>query len=178
MRQLSILPAVRRTAVVSEDQRYRYSLTRCWDDTKLDVAWLMLNPSTADADKDDATIRRCMGFAKRWGFGGIVVANIFGLRSTNPKMLKLAEDPIGPKNDEALVAAVAHQPLVICAWGIHGSLRDRGREVAQRLDDRGVTLHHLGLTAKGHPRHPLRLRRDLRPTRWVGMGSPFRERRR
>ncbi len=171
-RQLSLIPSVRRTAVISECGLYRYLLTRCWDigNTREDPVWIMLNPSTADADIDDATIRRCINFSKAWGYGGLQVVNLFGFRATHPRDLKKAEDPIGPDNREHVLRAVANTSTVICAWGAHGSLNGRGHEMLQQLWSWGAQPFRLGTkdTNNGHPRHPLRLAKDtkLRPLRF------------
>ncbi len=142
---------------------YRYSLNRRWDIGRPRVGWIMLNPSTADAEVDDPTIRRCMGFARSWGYGGIVVRNLYALRATDPRELRKHSDPIGPDN---LLDECASDPLTIAAWGAHGAWRDRGNSVRSLLNRIGIPLYHLGLTKDGHPRHPLYLKADLQPTLW------------
>lgn len=154
-----------RSAVISPDGIYRYELRRIWGDPTRLVGWIMLNPSTADADLDDPTIRRCVGFAREWGYGGIVVRNLFALRATDPAALKVHPDPVGPENDEWLLAA-GQDALTICAWGAHGSLRGRGTGVRDLLTAGGAQLHHLGLTKDGSPRHPLYLPRTATPVPW------------
>ena len=89
-------------AAFSPDRRYRYTLRRQWDDALPYCLFVMLNPSTADATQDDPTIRRCIGFTKAWGFGGLLVGNLFALRSTDPAALYHADDPVGPENDSCL----------------------------------------------------------------------------
>jgi hypothetical protein len=121
----------------------------------------MLNPSTADAETDDPTIRRCISFAKREGAGGIIVANLYAYRATDPASLWAREDPYGPQNDAALIgvakwAAVAGVPLV-CAWGTHGGRNNRPIVLMQQV---GAKLVCLGKTKDGHPRHPLYVRGD------------------
>lgn len=140
---------------------YRYRLWRHWDDDRPHVAFIMLNPSIATETIDDPTIRRVIGYAKDWGFGGVDIGNIFAYRSTDPKNLRVVGDPVGRLNDEHLYDMTRDAPLVVAAWGAHGSFRDRGRAVRALLHER--RLAHLGLTASGEPRHPLYLRRDLRP---------------
>ena len=98
------------------DGHYRYMLGRQWGAPPF-LLWMMLNPSTADATEDDPTIRRCSGFAKHWGFGGLVVVNLFAFRATNPADLRAAEQPIGPENDRHLVNAARSCPRVVAAWG-------------------------------------------------------------
>jgi hypothetical protein len=145
-------------AAFSRDGRYRYRLWRHWDGSRPAIVFCMLNPSTADARRDDPTIRRCIGFARRWGYGGVEVVNIFALRATDPRTLRSARDPIGPRNDAFMLRAAARSPVVI-AWGIHGALRGRGA-TALRMLGRRTRLLALGRTRSGAPRHPLYLRRD------------------
>lgn len=122
-----------------------------------------LNPSTADETNDDPTIRRCIGFAKAWGFSGLVMTNLFAFRATDPKDMKRAADPVGTENDETLVKLAACCGLVVAAWGAHGSYRGRDREVRALLPN----LHYLKLTKDGHPSHPLYLPGDLTPQLWA-----------
>jgi hypothetical protein len=131
------------------------------------VNFLMLNPSTADAFALDPTNRRCVGFAQRWGFGGLVTTNLFAFRSTDPKGLRGATDPIGSDNDTAIVHAARSAELVIASWGNHGTYRGRGEQVSDMLHRAGVALHHLRRTRAGHPAHPLYLPGDLVP---ISMG--------
>jgi hypothetical protein len=149
------------SAVISACGAYRYRLERLWDEEKDKVAFLMLNPSTADASQDDPTIRRCIGFAKSWGFGGLIVGNLFALRSTDPRALYDHPDPVGPDNNNHLRAIARCAETVICAWGTHGALHDRGRKVAELLDDRNLAA--LKLTANGHPGHPLYVAASTQP---------------
>lgn len=123
----------------------------------------MLNPSTADAERDDPTIRACVRLARRWGFGSLVAVNLFALRATDPRMLRRARDPIGPENDAAIVGAAADADLLLAAWGNWGVLHDRGRAVLDLLRPLGRP-HCLGLTARGQARHPL----------YVGSGTRVR----
>jgi hypothetical protein len=134
---------------------YRYRLERGWAPSKGTVTWIMLNPSTADADLDDATIRRCIGFTERWGLGLLVVVNLFGLRATLPEVLYGASDPVGPLNDTYLRTAVEEADTVVVAWGAHGRYKDRATQVATMFSDQ--RLYCLGRTNDGQPRHPLRI---------------------
>ena len=152
------------TAVFSADRRHRYWLVRTWDSSKPTVAFLMLNPSTADAFKLDPTVRRCWGYAKEWGYGSLVVVNIFGLRSTDPKMLYGHPDPIGHDNDTFIRHAAETSDMVVSGWGNHGSLNSRGAEVLSMFEDNAdISLHALKITKQGNPSHPLYLRGDLIP---------------
>jgi len=154
------------SAQFSPCKLYRYTLERWWSPFAVGkyVNFVMLNPSTADATRLDPTVNRCVGFAQRWGYGGLIVTNIFALRSTDPKRLKKVDDPIGPDNDEAIVTAASRAALVICAWGnwgrlpTHGPYLSRSREVIERLSD--IELFCLGQTKAGFPKHPLYVRAD------------------
>ncbi|QYK43438.1 MAG: DUF1643 domain-containing protein [Paracoccaceae bacterium] len=127
---------------------------------------VMLNPSVADAARDDPTIARGIARARGLGFGRLVVVNLFGLVSPDPAALRRATDPVGSGNDAALEMATAGAGLVICAWGNHGALAGRAARVTERLRARGVALHHLGLTRSGQPRHPLYVAGRVAPQRW------------
>jgi len=142
----------RTDAVISDCGTYRYRLTRTWDTAKPTVAFVMLNPSTADETRDDPTIRRCLGFAKDWGYGSLVVVNLFGLRSADPTRLHEHADPVGPANDDYLRAVCADAEQVVVAWGAKGSFKDRALKVADMLE---TDLYALNTTKDGHPNHPL-----------------------
>jgi len=152
-------------ATFDKTERYRYRLERCWKEHPLRLCnFVMLNPSTADAFVLDPTVTRCVGFARDWGFDGLIVTNIFALRSTDPKKLYTVDDPVGPDNDAAILAAAYQSELVVAAWGTHGKLHDRGERVASELRHAvGDALRCLGVTKHGHPKHPLYLRRDMQP---------------
>lgn len=148
------------TATFSPCRRYRYVLTRTWDPTKPYLVILMLNPSTADELQNDPTVERCQRRARRLGYGGVIVLNLFALRSTDPNALYAAEDPIGPDNDAAIERVCRDASLVVCAWGTHGSHLARGPSVRDRLLTLGIPLFALGINADGSPKHPLYLRND------------------
>lgn len=141
----------------SSRREYRYLLTRVWNDNAPLVVFVMLNPSTADAMADDPTIRRCKSFAEREGAGGIVVVNLFALRSTDPSALLHHDDPVGPVNDLFIWHHAVGAPRVIAAWGAAGVQRGRGERVAGMLRERGVDVQCFGTTSTGQPRHPLYL---------------------
>lgn len=153
----------RRGALLSDDREYRYRLWRTWDAQKPVLTWILLNPSTADETDDDSTLRRCIGYAKDWGYGGVVLGNLFALRSKHPEDLREHPDPVGPRNDEHLRAIAAEADRTVAAWGAHGDLKDRADEVAGLLD---VDLYAIGTTKDGHPLHPLYKSADLKPERW------------
>jgi hypothetical protein len=153
-------------ALFDASGRYRYRLRRQWRQPPgRPVLFVLLNPSTADAVRDDATIRRCLGFARAWGYGALEAVNLFALRTTDPALLRRAGDPVGPENDAHIAAAVAAADLVVAGWGAHGAYRARDQEVIA-LILRQQALWHLGLTRDGRPRHPLYLPRDMRPQPW------------
>ncbi len=171
------MTAVHKDAVLSEDGRYRYLLSRRWGDGPT-VLFAMLNPSTADADVDDPTIRRCMGFARTWGFHGIYVWNIYAYRATDPNKLDRVLDPVGV-GIEVPLCGVLENPAcgvarIVAAWGAkpnRGKYTWRERSVLYgALWERDI--HVLGLTKAGHPRHPLYVKGDTEPTLWQGAGEP------
>jgi hypothetical protein len=144
---------------------YRYVLWRRWDQTKRALVVIGLNPSTATHEVDDPTIRRCMGFARSWGFGGLVMINLFAFRATDPAKLRgVAPEPsgrhgsVGLRNDAHLrwwTREANGAGLVLAAWGTHGAFLQRGSSVARMLASKGVALHCLAVTKDGHPIHPL-----------------------
>lgn len=136
--------------------KYRYSLHRRWHAGPRRVCFCMLNPSTADASRNDPTVRRCIGYAMDWGFDALEVVNIFALRSTDPGALRADEDPVGPRNTAAIVRAAGRSELVVAAWGVHGGIGDRGAAVLRRLGG-GFDVRCLGMTREGYPKHPLYL---------------------
>jgi hypothetical protein len=169
---------VRQSAVLSEDEVYRYSLVRRWhfpglldlERTDAPATFIMLNPSTADGTLDDPTIRRCVGFARDLGLAGIVVLNLYAYRATEPADLWQAQrsgvDVVGPETDRLIVSAAARcrtygTPLV-AAWGA-GAKTGRVAEVLELVRAAGTRLTALGLTKAGAPRHPLYVRGDTVP---------------
>ncbi len=145
-------------AIISSDGNYRYMLSRSLGGSGV-CLFIMLNPSIADTQIDDPTIRRCIGFANDWGFGELLVGNLFALRATNPQKLYEARDPQGSENDSYLSYLSHYADRVVCAWGMHGSLNRRGSEVLGLLHQSSIVTEHLGLTQSGQPKHPLYLRK-------------------
>lgn len=148
-------------AVISDDGRYRYALMRYWDHDLPKLMWLMLNPSTADADQDDATIRACIAIAKNLGFGGINVGNLFAWRSTDRSVLAGVDDPVGTDNDMWLKNLAGLSGMVLCGWGTDGTLHGRDEAVKKLLWDQD--MYCMQRTKHGHPQHPLYVKRDNRP---------------
>jgi hypothetical protein len=149
-----------KSAVVSYCQQYRYELRRQWDETKPFVLFIGLNPSTADAETDDNTSRVCINYAKRWGYGGLLLGNLFALRSTDQSALYRASDPVGPENDIWLRRLHSEAEKVVCAWSATGGYRNRDKSVLEFLQ-RPYCLTKL---KSGYPGHPLYKSADLQPT--------------
>lgn len=154
--------AMDKGAEFSPCRTYRYDLWRSWNEGYGEVAFIGLNPSTADETLDDPTIRRCMAYAKGWGFAGVHMLNLFAFRATDPAIMKKADEPIGPDNDEIISTVAKKCTVVVAAWGVHGTHRGRDREVRKLVPD----LHTLKLTKAGHPNHPLYLPKTLKFFRW------------
>jgi hypothetical protein len=144
-----------RDAVLSDCGKYRYLLRRTWDAKLPRVLFIMLNPSMADAEIDDATIRSCIRLCKCLGFGSFEVVNLFAFRATDPIELVKAEDPIGPRNDVTIEAALARCDIAICAWGAHHTAERRAADVRNMLRVRRPAIFCLGKTKAGFPKHPL-----------------------
>lgn len=162
-----------KAAEVSPDGQYRYRLLRVWDESRPLLTWVMLNPSTADADDDDPTIRRCVGYAQREGYGGIKVVNLFAYRATKPRDMLTAPDPVGDGGDAALALTLRASSFsrlpVIVAWGANAPAWrvEQFREMAAGLRPL-PNLLCLGVTRCGQPRHPLMVRADQPFEPWVG----------
>lgn len=153
-------------AAFSRCRQWRYLLWRCWDPAKPAANFLMLNPSTADEFRLDPSCTRARNFAERWGYGALIVTNLFGWRATDPAEMKAARDPVGRGNDAAILRAAREAALVVCAWGNHGAHRERASMVLSLLRSHGVKLHFLRRNGNGIPAHPLYLPRTLKPLPW------------
>jgi hypothetical protein len=147
----------------SECRRWRYLLWRRWDERKPVANFLMLNPSTADEFQLDPSCTRARNYAQRWGYGGVLITNIFAWRATLPAELKLVKNPVGRGNDVAILRAAREARIVVCAWGNHGAHLDRAARVRRMLEQNRVKLHVLRLNDSGHPAHPLYLPGILKP---------------
>lgn len=159
--ELHSLPKAR----FSPCRNWRYSLHRYWGDGEA-VGFLMFNPSTADETKDDPTIRKCIGFAKRWGYGRLVIVNLFSIRGTDPKIVSRVSDPVGPMNNYHIAKATDNCRELICAWGcgshMKGDLSRRPGAVMNLLEQErfSMPIRCLGYSKDGSPRHPLMLAYD------------------
>ncbi|MEM1155117.1 MAG: DUF1643 domain-containing protein [Pseudomonadota bacterium] len=155
---------IKKHALISQCGQYRYWLTRQWEEVGEHgrfVSFVGLNPSTADADVDDPTIRRCVGFAKQWGFAGLVMLNLYAFRATKPADMKAADDPAGPGSLGYIMNAFSSKALtdVVLCWGNHAE-KKRGDIMIDLAHNYGLRVWHLGLTKSGNPRHPLYLPKD------------------
>ncbi len=158
-------------AVFSRCRRWRYQLWRRWDERRPVANFLMLNPSTADERKLDPTCARARDYAERWGYGALIVTNIFAFRATDPERMKAVRDPVGRANDAAILRAARESALVVCAWGNHGKFLDRSSRVKSLLTKNLVPLHALRVNSGGEPAHPLYLPAALKPISWAGLSA-------
>jgi hypothetical protein len=163
----SWVDGVARQAQMDALGQYRYNLVRIWEEHQPRVCFVMLNPSTADAYQDDPTIRRCIGFARAWGYGSLEVVNLYAWRATDPKEIWKATFPIGSENDRYIDAAVKRSSCVIAAWGVGAKCRARVGQVNRIL----VNAYCLGRTKKGDPRHPLFIPANHKPSLYLSAGA-------
>ena len=154
------------TALYSDCERYRYVLTRTWDEAGTRALFVMLNPSTATEVQNDPTVERCERRARTLGFGAFRVCNIFAWRDTDPRKMRAAPEPVGPENDASITEGCAWADTILCAWGSHGEHLDRGPEVERLMRATRKPLFHLGLTKAGHPKHPLYIAYATVPEPW------------
>ena len=143
-------------AEFSDDRVYRYLLGRRVSNSKRRLLFVMLNPGTADESHNDPTIRRCIGFAERWNFGTLEVANLFAFRTSYVGELRRADEPIGPDNDEWIYKALKAADRVVLAWGNNGAYMERSRQIRLMALD-ATQPYHLGINKTGEPKHPLYL---------------------
>lgn len=174
MKSISFLR--QRDAYLSECGQYRYWLTRIWNRSRPFLPWVMLNPSTADAEKDDATIRVVVGRSALLGYGGVVVLNLFAYRATDPKVMKAASDPVGPENMDVILEIARRYKRIMCAWGDDGGHMRQASNISAMLVNMdplnsGISLWHLGLTKGGNPKHPLRISYSVEPELWKFRGT-------
>ncbi len=153
-------------ATYSDCERYRYDLTRVWDEAGRKIAFVMLNPSTATEVQNDPTVERCERRARTLGYGAIRVCNIFAWRDTDPFAMRKAPEPVGPLNNTAISDACLWADTVVAAWGTHGAHMGRGPQVEVLMRGSGKPLYHLGLSKAGHPKHPLYIAYAQQPVLW------------
>jgi hypothetical protein len=163
--QLDVVPDA---VIGGPNQEYRYVLRRTWNKNLPIVCFVMMNPSDADANLDDPTIRKCIMYARVWGYGGIVVVNLFAYRSSSPTdVQRFQGDPVGPLNDSYIQRAVFEAAIVVCAWGANGAYRNRGKRVLEQIREY-LSLNWevprcIRMTKSGFPEHPLYLPSNLVP---------------
>lgn len=164
--------------IISDCGKYRYRLSREWDGGTKPCLFIMLNPSTADAEQDDPTIRRCINFARAWGRNELIVVNLFAYRATSPQDMMSVDDAVGPENMRHVKEAADYvmngyemfpngRGPIVCAWGAHGTFMDQDQTVLGWLQDVQATPLALALTKDGQPRHPLYLKSGLRPVSFI-----------
>lgn len=152
-----------RRTVFSSDRVYRYALWREWIGGEGYAMFIGLNPSTADETIDDPTVRRCIGYAKAWGYGALCMTNIFAYRATDPKDMLAVAYPIGAENDATLLSIADGAGIRVAAWGVHGTHLRRDVAVKSIMP----AMHVLKVTKDGHPGHPLYLPKALEPIEWT-----------
>ncbi len=165
-----------RSARLSPDGRFRHVLGRTWTPAGLQIAFIGLNPSVADADVDDPTCRRCVRFAQDSGFGRLVMVNLFAFRATRPAEL-WASGPAQSSDEDAVMAKILGSvDRVVACWGAVPQATDRARQVLAIAAAHAQPVYVLGLSKHGHPRHPLYLPASARPQPWAAPGqvpSPY-----
>ena len=154
---------IKKSAVFSPCRKYRYSLTRVWNLSQKPALFIGLNPSTADEENDDPTIRRCIHYSNEWGFGGLIMVNLFAYRTTLPSDLKKSKYPVGKKNDRFIIDSQFEAGIVITAWGNDGNLFNRDQEVLQLISNPMC----LKINKSGLPGHPLYLRNEELPKKYI-----------
>ena len=148
-----------KSAVFSPCRKYRYSLSRTWDINQKIILFIGLNPSTADETHDDPTIRRCLLYSSSWGFGGLIMVNLFAFRATLPKDLKNSKHPVGRDNNQFIIHAHKEASMTIAAWGNDGDLYNRDQEVLEIISNPMC----LKVNKTGQPAHPLYQKKDIKP---------------
>lgn len=166
---MKTLDVMERSATISEDGLYRYDLTRTWGSSDARAVWVMLNPSTADGEVDDPTIRRCVGFTKNFGLGSLVVVNLYALRCTKPEHLDHHPDPAGPLNHETIARAIDDPAtyIIIAAWGAHSARVAPPTDVLEICRLLGMSICCLGQNRDRSPKHPLYVPASQLPERWT-----------
>ncbi len=149
---------VNKNATFSDCRKYRYGLSRTWNGKKKTILFIGLNPSTANEKIDDPTIRRCINYAQNWGYGSLLMVNLFAYRATMPSELKNVKNPIGNDNDLHIIELSKKADIAVAAWGNEGTLLNRDKEVKKILPN----LMCLKINKSGQPSHPLYQKKDLK----------------
>jgi hypothetical protein len=158
---------MKKGATLSNCEKYRYKLWRIWDESKPSVMFMMCNPSTADAQIDDPTIRRCIGFAESWGFGGLYVGNLFAFRSKNPKDLLNTAHPVGEYNAQHIYQMLEKCSMIVTAWGNAKIVYKIVKKNPNYKPLNGIKAYYIDLSKDGTPKHPLYLKGDLEPKQYL-----------
>lgn len=153
-------------AVYDDAKSFRYRLSIVWDATKPKINFLMLNPSTATERENDPTVEGCERRAREWGFGGLIVTNLFAIRATDPREMLKYLAPDGPANDHFILEAAREAAAVVAAWGNHGGNQNRSTRVRDMLREHGIKMDCLFINKSGEPKHPLYVARSIKPTPW------------
>lgn len=156
---------MKKDAILSTCNQYRYSLSRIWDESKPMVGFIGLNPSTADHLNDDKTILRCIAFASEWGFGGFYMMNLFAYRATNPSVMMKVNTPVGCDNDQYLLNLKNQVEKIVVCWGNDGCYRKRSKEVLNLLN--GENLYCIDINKTGEPKHPLYIKNNKKLTPYL-----------
>lgn len=149
-------------AMFDSTGEYRYWLSRQWDEGFGIVSFVGLNPSTAESDVDDPTVRKCYTWARKWGFEKMVMLNLYAYRATSPEEMHKAADPIGPDNDDVLHQAATESNMIVAAWGA-GASKERADQVLPLIRSSVSDLVCMGLNQDGSPKHPLYLAAKTQP---------------
>ena len=149
---------VNKNATFSDCRKYRYGLSRTWNGKKKTILFIGLNPSTANEKIDDPTIRRCINYAQNWGYGSLLMVNLFAYRATLPSELKNVKNPIGNDNDLQIIELSKKADIAVAAWGNEGTLLNRDKEVKKILPN----LMCLKINKSGQPSHPLYQKKNLK----------------
>jgi hypothetical protein len=162
--------------VFNDDQTHRFVLRRLWESSKAPCMFIGLNPSTADRFQNDRTVNKCMGYAESWGYGSLIMANLFSVRTPYPKVMKQSPQPNLAENNTWLFREAQRAGLIVAAWGNDGTYKKRDLEVLELLAP--YDLYCLGVTQPGQPKHPMpraALPADLKPTLYRGATMPRRK---
>ena len=154
---------VNKNATFSDCRKYRYALSRTWNSKKKTILFIGLNPSTADEKIDDPTIRRCINYAQNWGYGSLLMVNLFAYRATMPTELKKVKNPIGNDNDLHIKELIKKVDLTVAAWGNEGSLLNRDKQIKKIIPN----LMCLKINKSGQPAHPLYQKKDLQLIKYI-----------
>ncbi|MCK5617743.1 DUF1643 domain-containing protein [Candidatus Pacearchaeota archaeon] len=158
---------MKKKSTISKCGKYRYSLSRIWDNEKETVTFICLNPLSEEKEIDPTTIKRLISFAKSWGYGGFYMGNLFALRETDFNVLKKNLDPVGDYNDQWISKLAWKSKIVVAAWGVRGNFKQRDEYVKKLI---GNKLHYLELSKDGIPKHPVFLKKDLKPISFLEAG--------